>query len=93
MIRNITLGQYLPGKSAMHRADPRTKIIITMLFMIVLFIIDSIWALLGALVFVAAAYWISKIRRTSNGFYRIGCAIIEGSSSGGVPRFFAIPYF
>ncbi len=61
MIRNITLGQYLPGKSVMHRADPRTKIIITMLFMIVLFIIDSIWALLVALVFVAAAYWISKI--------------------------------
>jgi energy-coupling factor transport system permease protein len=61
MIRNITLGQYLPGKSVMHRADPRTKIIITMLFMVILFIIDSIWALLGALIFVAAAYWIAKI--------------------------------
>lgn len=61
MIRNITLGQYLPGKSVMHRADPRTKIIITMLFMIVLFIIDSIWALLGAMAFVAMAYTIAKI--------------------------------
>lgn len=61
MIRNITLGQYLPGKSIIHRADPRTKIIITMLFMVILFIIDSIWALLAALVFVAAAYSIAKI--------------------------------
>jgi energy-coupling factor transport system permease protein len=61
MIRNITLGQYLPGKSIMHRADPRTKLIITMLFMVILFIIDSIWALLGALIFVVAAYWIAKI--------------------------------
>lgn len=61
MIRNITLGQYLPGKSIVHRADPRTKIIITMLFMVILFIIDSIWALLAALVFVAAAYSIAKI--------------------------------
>jgi len=61
MIRNITLGQYLPGESVMHRADPRTKLIITMLFMVILFIIDSIWALLAALLFVAAAYWIAKI--------------------------------
>ncbi len=61
MIRNITLGQYLPGKSLMHRADPRTKLIITMLFMVILFIIDSIWALLAAQLFVAAAYWISRI--------------------------------
>lgn len=61
MIRNITLGQYLPGKSVMHRADPRTKLIITMVFMVVLFIINSIWAQLGALSFVILAYWISRI--------------------------------
>lgn len=61
MIKNITLGQYLPGKSIMHRADPRTKIIITMLFMVILFIVNSIWALLGSFVFVAVSYWISKI--------------------------------
>lgn len=61
MIRNITLGQYLPGKSIMHRADPRTKLIITMLFMVILFIIDSIWALLAALLFVASIYVVSKI--------------------------------
>ena len=61
MIRNITLGQYLPGKSIMHKADPRTKIIITMLFMVILFILESIWALLAALIFVLAAFMIAHI--------------------------------
>lgn len=61
MIKNITLGQYLPGKSIVHRADPRTKIIMTMLFMIVLFIVSSIYALLVALVFIVTAFYISKI--------------------------------
>ncbi|MFO7612076.1 MAG: energy-coupling factor transporter transmembrane component T [Clostridia bacterium] len=61
MIRNITLGQYLPGSSPLHRADPRTKIIITMMFMVLLFIINSIWALLAAFVFVTAAFKIARI--------------------------------
>jgi len=61
MIRNITLGQYLPGTSAIHRADPRTKIIMTISFMVVLFIVNSIWALIAALVFVAAVFLISGI--------------------------------
>lgn len=61
MIRNITLGQYLPGNSIIHRADPRTKIIMTLCFMIILFIVSSIWALLAALVFVASMFMISGI--------------------------------
>lgn len=61
MIKNITLGQYLPGTSIIHRADPRTKIIMTLLFMIILFIVNSLWALLLAFAFVAAAFIISGI--------------------------------
>ncbi|MDX1359008.1 MAG: energy-coupling factor transporter transmembrane component T [Clostridia bacterium] len=61
MIRNITLGQYLPGQSVLHRSDPRTKLIITMLFMVVLFIVESLWALAAALIFVAGAYTIARI--------------------------------
>jgi energy-coupling factor transport system permease protein len=41
MIKNITIGQYIPGESALHKADPRTKIILTILFMVVIFLINS----------------------------------------------------
>lgn len=41
MIKDITLGQYIPGDSVLHRADPRTKIILTFIYMIVLFAIKT----------------------------------------------------
>ncbi|MBR6053161.1 MAG: energy-coupling factor transporter transmembrane protein EcfT, partial [Clostridia bacterium] len=37
MISDITLGQYFPGRSPVHRLDPRFKIILTVLFMVALF--------------------------------------------------------
>lgn len=50
MIGNITLGQYFPGNSILHRLDPRTKIIWTAVLMVATFLIDS-WqeyAMMGA---------------------------------------------
>lgn len=41
MIRDITLGQYFPGESWIHKLDPRVKIIATMLFIAELFIVDN----------------------------------------------------
>lgn len=41
MIRDITLGQYYPGKSAIHRLDARTKIIATLLYIIELFVVKN----------------------------------------------------
>ena len=38
MLRDITLGQYYPGNSLIHRLDPRVKIIATFVFIIALFI-------------------------------------------------------
>ena len=37
MISDITLGQYFPGTSPVHRLDPRFKIILTILYMVALF--------------------------------------------------------
>lgn len=59
MLRDITLGQYYPVDSVLHRLDPRTKLFGTMVFIISLFIADSIWAYLAATVFLAAAIKIS----------------------------------
>ena len=41
MIRDITLGQYYPAESPIHRLDPRVKITATLLFIIELFIVDN----------------------------------------------------
>ena len=38
MIRDITIGQYYPVDSVLHKLDPRTKIILTFLYIISLFI-------------------------------------------------------
>ena len=37
MLRDITIGQYFPGSSIIHRLDPRFKLVITLLFIIMLF--------------------------------------------------------
>ena len=61
MLRDITLGQYYPVNSVLHRLDPRTKLFGTMVFIISLFVADSIWAYLAATVFLAAAIKISHV--------------------------------
>ena len=41
MIKDITIGQYIPGESFVHKLDPRTKILISILFIISLFVVDK----------------------------------------------------
>ena len=41
MIRDITIGQYYPTSSPIHKLDPRTKILITFAYIIGLFFIDQ----------------------------------------------------
>ncbi|HAA25401.1 MAG TPA: transporter [Ruminiclostridium sp.] len=55
MLKNITLGQYLPGKSILHRADPRTKMISTIIIMVLVFIANNVYgyAMLVALTAIA----------------------------------------
>ncbi len=43
MLKNITMGQYIPGRSILHRADPRTKMIWTMLLVIAIFMANNIY--------------------------------------------------
>ena len=37
MIRDITIGQYYPADSRIHKLDPRVKIVCTLLYLISLF--------------------------------------------------------
>ncbi len=62
MLRDITLGQYFPGNTVVHRLDPRTKILLVVLYIAALFTANS-WASYGVVVvFLAAAMAISKIK-------------------------------
>jgi energy-coupling factor transport system permease protein len=51
MIKDITIGQYLPGDSLVHKLDPRVKISITFTLIIVLFIINNFWGYIPPLLF------------------------------------------
>ena len=41
MLKDITLGQFFPGNSLAHRLDPRTKLLLTVLYIVVLFCAKS----------------------------------------------------
>ena len=51
MLSDITIGQYYPGASFLHRLDPRTKIVLLLFFLIAIFAFSSApaYALLSAL--------------------------------------------
>ena len=61
MIRDITIGQYYPVDSQVHRLDPRTKILLTFTYIIALFLVDSIWGYIGVFIALGAAITISKV--------------------------------
>ncbi|MDE6661296.1 MAG: energy-coupling factor transporter transmembrane protein EcfT [Anaeroplasmataceae bacterium] len=47
-MNNITIGQYVPGSSWLYRLDPRTKVILTILSIVMIFLITSLYAMLIA---------------------------------------------
>lgn len=49
MIKDITLGQYFPGQSVIHRMDPRIKLSLLMLFIVTIFIASSLVSVLVVL--------------------------------------------
>ena len=61
MIRDITIGQYYPANSKLHRLDPRVKIMCTLFYLISLFLFKSVLGYAIATVFLAAVIRISKV--------------------------------
>lgn len=60
-IRDITLGQYYPGDSAIHRLDPRVKILATLVFLVSLFVVKSYSMFVVAALFLAILIKISTV--------------------------------
>lgn len=61
MIRDITIGQYYPAKSCIHRLDPRVKITCTLLFLISLFVQNNILGYALATIFLAVVIKLSRV--------------------------------
>ena len=61
MLKDITLGQFFPGQSFVHRLDPRTKLIMLVVYIVALFTAVSWISYAVCLVFLAVTIWISTI--------------------------------
>ncbi len=61
MFKDITLGQYYPVDSPIHRLDPRTKLSATVLYIVSLFIANNIFCYLLGIAFLVAAVSVSRV--------------------------------
>ena len=61
MLQNIMLGQFFPGNSIIHRLDPRVKIFLLFVLMILIFIIDDSKGYIILTAFIIMLIIISKI--------------------------------
>lgn len=61
MIRDITIGQYYPAESILHRLDPRVKLIGTLVFIVSLFLFDTFLGYILAGLFLYGAIKLSKV--------------------------------
>ena len=61
MIRDITLGQFVPGKSILHRIDPRVKLLLTFLVIVFLFVAGNFISMGLMVAFVLLAMILSGV--------------------------------
>ncbi|MCR5123327.1 MAG: energy-coupling factor transporter transmembrane protein EcfT [Ruminococcus sp.] len=61
MLKDITLGQFFPGSSPIHKMDARFKLILTVAFIVMLFMAKNKWGLLIGAVFTLMTFLISRI--------------------------------
>ncbi|MDE7300253.1 MAG: energy-coupling factor transporter transmembrane protein EcfT [Lachnospiraceae bacterium] len=61
MIRDITIGQYYPADSVLHRLDPRVKLSGTLIFIVCLFLVKNLWGYLIAALCLGAVIRLSKV--------------------------------
>ena len=61
MLKDITLGQFFPGDSLLHRLDPRTKIVLLFFFLAAIFVFDSPLAYAALTAFTAALIAVSRV--------------------------------
>ena len=61
MLKDITIGQYLPGSSLIHKLDPRTKIVGALIFMVALFAVKNLLGYLSMGMFTVLVIFLSRV--------------------------------
>ena len=61
MLKNITLGQYFPGDTVIHRLDPRIKILVALLFLVAVFVVRTMWGFLALTVLFTVIIALAKL--------------------------------
>jgi energy-coupling factor transport system permease protein len=61
-LKDITLGQYFPGNTILHRLDPRTKLLLTVIFIVALFLKKGLLGYSILLVVLLAIVAVSEIK-------------------------------
>lgn len=61
MLRDITLGQFYPAKSVLHRLDPRTKFVGTLIFIVSVFLFNTLPGYGVATLFLAGMIALSRV--------------------------------
>lgn len=61
MIKEITIGQYFPGNSVIHRLDARVKIVLTIVFLVIIFMCKNFVSFLVSFVLVLLTMLLSKV--------------------------------
>lgn len=62
MAKNITIGQYIPGESFVHKLDPRTKILLAIALIVALFFVNNFTGYLIVFLFIIAVVKISGLK-------------------------------
>lgn len=62
MIKDITIGQYFPGNSVIHRLDSRVKLVLDILYLVILFTAQSYTGLLLGMLFMVMCYMLARIK-------------------------------
>ena len=61
MLKDITLGQYFPGNTLAHRLDPRTKLLVTVLYIVALFSAHSVYAYAALILTLLVSVSVSRV--------------------------------
>ncbi|MCL6450391.1 MAG: energy-coupling factor transporter transmembrane protein EcfT [Acetobacteraceae bacterium] len=62
MIRNVPIGQFVPGRSIIHRLDPRTKILVVLVYVAILFVANNAYAYALLLAFGLAGLALTRLK-------------------------------
>lgn len=61
MIKDITIGQFFPGQSIIHKLDPRVKIVLTFVFIVIIFFAKTYVGYALIFAYIALAVWLSGV--------------------------------